>query len=255
MAQEIQQTALAVVLSDNIEIDYNPNAEVFYTIAVPVYNEEEGLPVVLSKIFDLVGDSKRFEVLVVNDGSTDGTGGVALSYPCRLISHSTNLGKGEAMKTAVRHAKGQNIIFIDADDTYPPEVILDIARDLDSYDMVVASRFYGKENIPPLNRFGNAIFRSLIQRIYGFSAYDPLTGMKGIKKELISKMNLKPKGFGIGVDICIQATLMKLSIKDIHIHYQPRVGRSKMRIIRGTYCIMSVIIANIGPRLTQIFGK
>lgn len=247
--------AIASRLFNNMEADCPVKTEVLYTIAVPAYNEEEALPVVLSKIFDLLGNDDLFEVLVVNDGSTDGTAEVALSFPCRLISHTTNLGKGEAMKTAVRNARGRNIIFTDADDTYPPDAILDIARDLDRYDMVIASRFYGQENIPPLNRFGNAVFRKLIQGIYGFTAYDPLTGMKGIKKEYISKMDLKPKGFGIGVDICIKATLMKLSIKDIHIHYQPRIGQTKMRIVSGTYRILSVIIANIGPRLAQIVQK
>lgn len=225
-----------------------------YTIAVPAYNEEEALPVVLSKIFDLIGNDGRFEVLVINDGSTDRTREVALNYPCRTISHITNLGKGEAMKTAIRNARGEYIIFTDADDTYPPEGILEIAKHLGQYDMVVASRFYGQENIPPLNRFGNAVFRNLIHYIYGFSAFDPLTGMKGIKKKLIAEMDLRPKGFGIGVDICIKATLMKLSIKDIPIHYRPRIGQTKMRIIKGTYCIMSVIISNIGSRLVQVLG-
>ncbi len=157
-----------------------------YSIIIPAYNEEEGLPVVLDKIIKIIDDS--FEIIVVNDGSTDNTALVAQKYPCRLINHSINQGKGKAMKTGVQQARGENVLFIDADDTYPAETILEIAAALENYDYAVASRSVGKQNIPAFNRIGNAIFRNSIRYIYGFKAYDPLTGLYGLKKSYFEKM-------------------------------------------------------------------
>jgi len=113
-------------------------------IIIKHQNEEKGLPVVLEKILKIIDDS--FEILVVNDGSTDNTALVAQKYPCRLINHHINQGKGKAMKTGVQQARGENILFIDADDTYPVETILEIAAALENYDYAVASRSVGKQN-------------------------------------------------------------------------------------------------------------
>jgi Glycosyltransferases involved in cell wall biogenesis len=87
------------------------------TIIVPAYKEEEGLPIVLGGIFKILDDS--YEVIVVDDGSTDGTSEVASQFPCRVIRQEVNRGKGEALKTGFRLARGENIISMDADDTYP----------------------------------------------------------------------------------------------------------------------------------------
>ena len=87
------------------------------SVIIPAYNEEEGLPIVLGKLLPLIDDT--YEVIVVDDGSTDGTGDVAADFPCRVVRHASNHGKAQAMKTGIRAARGENLIFIDADDTYP----------------------------------------------------------------------------------------------------------------------------------------
>ena len=92
-----------------------------YSIVVPAYNEEAGIPVILKKILASVdGDH---EVLVVDDGSTDGTCSLASEFPCRVVRHAKNRGKGAALRTGARHASGQYVLFIDADDTYPAEAL------------------------------------------------------------------------------------------------------------------------------------
>ena len=86
------------------------------TVIVPAYNEEQGLAVVLDKLFQVLDDT--YEVIVVDDGSTDPTAEVARRFPCRLVQHEVNKGKGEALKTGFREARSESIIWIDADDTY-----------------------------------------------------------------------------------------------------------------------------------------
>ena len=85
------------------------------SIIIPSYNERDGLPLVLSKVYELIDGT--CEVIVVDDGSKDGTHEIASSFPCRVVRHEVNHGKGEAMKTGVREAQGENIIFTDADNT------------------------------------------------------------------------------------------------------------------------------------------
>lgn len=214
--------------------------EIKHSIIIPAYNEEAGLPVVLKDVFHLINNS--FEVIVVDDGSTDRTREVAEKFSCRLVCHVQNSGKGEAMKTGIREAKGENVIFIDADNTYPPEGIIEIAKALEWSDMALASRKMGQKNIPAFNRIGNAIFRNSIRYIYGFKGYDPLTGLYGLKKKYLEVMNLESNGFGIESEICIKAARMGLKVKDIHIMYRDRIGQAKLSGIKDGYRIFMTIL-------------
>ncbi|HAG08398.1 MAG TPA: hypothetical protein DCK87_02350, partial [Desulfotomaculum sp.] len=149
------------------------------------------------------------------------------------------------MKTGVQQARGENVLFIDADDTYPSETILEIAAALENYDYAVASRSVGKQNIPAFNRIGNAIFRNSIRYIYGFKAYDPLTGLYGLKKSYFEKMELCSKGFGIESEIAIKAASMGLKIKDIPIVYGERIGEAKLNGLKDGYKIARTIISHL----------
>jgi glycosyltransferase involved in cell wall biosynthesis len=196
------------------------------TVIIPAYNEEKGLPVVLESLFKAVDG--QCEVLVVDDGSRDGTSRVASGFRCGVIRHGRNRGKGEAMKTGVRHARGDSVIFIDADGTYPTEVIPHMVEELAFSDVVYCSRAGGRDNIPRLNRLGNAFFQSVLKYIYGFAACDYSTGLYGIRKRHLQKMRIQSRGFSIEPEIAIKATRMKLKMHDIPIQYQPRIGKPKL---------------------------
>ena len=208
----------------------NQTQSTLTTILIPAYNEEQGLPIVLEKISKLIDDS--YEVIVVDDGSTDRTSEVASQFPCRLIRHEVNRGKGEGLKTGIKNATGENIIWIDADDTYPVELIPKMAEALNSYDMVVCSRLHGRENIPKFNRIGNWLFHTMIRYIYGFKPYDPCTGLYGAKKRHLDKMHLSSKRFAIEPEISIKASRMKLKMLEIPIEYKARVGGTKLSAIK-----------------------
>ncbi len=202
-----------------------------HTILVPAYNEEAGLSVVLEKLFRVIdGD---YEVLVIDDGSTDSTPEVASRFPCRLIRHEVNKGKGEAIKTGFRNAIGNNIISIDADDTYPVDIIPQMAEALSSdSDLVVGSRFYGQENIPWFNRIGNFLIRNMIRCVYDYKPYDPLTGLWGLRKDVAEKIQPEAR-YAPDAEMQIKAARMRLRMKDYKINYSPRVGGTKLPPIKG----------------------
>lgn len=229
------------------------NVEPKTSIIIPAYKEEEGLPIILEKLFRVINENPKtepgtlnvehrtYEVIVVDDGSTDRTSEVALRFSVRLIKHEKNLGKGEALKTGIKNARGENIIWIDADNTYPVEVIPQMADSLKTYDMVVGSRRYGRENIPRFNRFGNFFLRNMIKGIYGFKPFDPLTGLWGVKKNYAEKI-LPTVRFAPDAEMGIKAARMKLRMQDIPITYGSRLGNSKLKAIRGGYEHLKLIL-------------
>ena len=214
--------------------------KILNTIIIPAWREEKGLPVVLSKVYQIIDDT--YEVIVVDDGSDDGTYRVASQFPCRFIRHEVNKGKGEALKTGISQAVGENIIWMDADDSYPPELIPQVVEALRTYDMVVCSRKWGKENIPLFNRLGNRIFRIMIKVIYGFKPDDPCSGLWGVKKSKLMIMRLSSKRFAIEPEIAMKGSRMKLKMLDIPIEYRERIGETKLNGIKvGLEDLLAII--------------
>jgi hypothetical protein len=203
----------------------NPPA-VVATIILPAYNEEAGIGFVLENLFRAVDG--KCEVLVVDDGSKDATSTIASAFRCGVIRHRENRGKGEAMMTGLRHASGEYVIFIDADGTYPEAVIPQMIDDLHSSDVVYCSRKRGRVNIPPLNRVGHKIFHNTIKRVYGFQGSDYCTGLYGIRKKHLDRMDIVSRRFAIEPEIAIKASRMRLKMRDIPIRYQPRKGKTKL---------------------------
>ena len=210
------------------------------TVVIPAYNEQDGIAAVLRDVFAAIGESD--EVLVVDDGSEDATYAVASSFPCRVVSHWRRQGKGAAMRTAIHLARGKNVVFIDADGSYPAAAIPEIARALAEYEMVVGSRVAGRENVPPFNRFGNAIFRGCIRLVFGFRPDDPLTGLYGLNRDRLLSMNLSSRGFGIEAEIAIKAACMGLRTSDISIEYGARIGQPKLNGLKDGFFIFLTIV-------------
>jgi glycosyltransferase involved in cell wall biosynthesis len=201
------------------------------TIIIPAYNEEDGIAIVLQNVFRVMDGTS--EVIVVDDGSDDATVEVASAFPCRIIKHETNQGKGEALKTGIKHATRESVIFIDADASYPVEVIPRMAELLERYDMVHCARTEGRDNIPPLNRLGGAIFQGLLRYVYGFRVRDYCTGLYGAKRCYLQRMDLSSRGFDIEPEIAVKASRMKLQMQEIPIEYRPRVGETKLNSFKA----------------------
>jgi hypothetical protein len=210
------------------------------SIVIPAYNEEAGLGVVLEKLYEVIDDS--YEVLVIDDGSTDATRAVASRYSCTVLSHTRNLGKGAALQTGIDSAQAEQVIFIDADDSYPVEAIPILEERLRGADVVFGERNTGRDNIPFFNRFGNRFIAGLLRILYGFKGTDPLTGFYGIKKERFQHMEIRSSGFAIEAEIALKAARMGLAVDGFSITYRERLGASKLRAIHDGYRICQTIL-------------
>ena len=211
------------------------------TVVLPAYNEETGLKALLPSLLALSRD--RFEVVVVDDGSTDATASLAESMGCRVVRHAANAGKGVAVRTGLMAARGEKVIIMDADDTYPVDAVIEIIDRLDECEMVVGVRTLGRKNIPLLNRIGNAILTTAIRVASGSRWTDPLTGFYGLRRTALERMNLESNGFSVEAEIAMKSARLGLRVMDHPIVYRARAGASKLHPLRDGIRIAVMIFA------------
>jgi len=172
------------------------------------------------------------EVIVVDDGSTDGTFEVAQERGVVVVRHRVNQGKGAAMATGVAVSRGDYLVFMDADATYPSSSIPQLVEELWNYDIVRGERPKDSANIPAINRFGNRVFNQLVASFHQLEGNDIMSGLYGMTREAYQKLGLESFGFDIEVEIGIKAKQRGLTVGTIDIEYHPRVGDKKLRPVK-----------------------
>lgn len=203
------------------------------SLIIPAFNEEKGLPLVLSEYHSYVD-----EMIVVDDGSTDGTYGASsilfTKYPnMRIFRHDSNQGKARALRTGVEHASGEIIIFTDADCTYPARYVPDLIQEIyKGADLVLGARLGNRRNIPAFNRLGNAIFSYLATYISCMKIRDSQTGLRAFKRDMFEKLDVKARGLEFETKMTVRAAKLGYKIVEVPIEYGERVGDSKLRPVR-----------------------
>jgi hypothetical protein len=215
------------------------HSNILATVILPAYNEALALPKVLEEL-SLVLD-EQYEVIVVDDGSNDDTANIVAAYPCRLIRHVSNRGKGAAVRTGIRYARGENIIIMDADATYPVDVLPKIVELLKENDVVRCIRQQTSENMPLINKVGNWIFDFLMKNV-GLDSEDQLSGLYGLRRDKLLNMNLEADGFDLEAEVSIKARTHKLKAMTFPIVYHARLGEKKLRPWQDGWHILSRII-------------
>lgn len=225
------------------------------TVIVPAFNEERALPVVLAALASLRGQG--IDVVVVDDGSTDGSARVARETGVRVVQLEHNSGKAAAVRAGLATVTSDKVVVIDADGTYPADAIPEVVRLLDEYDVVVGVRTSGREHIPPLNRIGNGVIRTAVHWFSGFRSADPLTGLYGLHRRHLEAMRLDSEGFGLEVEIGVKVARMGLRWVDLPIRYGERIGESKLNAVRDGIVIGRTLIRTLfgRPRLRPLPGR
>jgi glycosyltransferase involved in cell wall biosynthesis len=211
------------------------------SLILPAYNEEPGLRATLRAVRAL-GIDLDLEVIVVDDGSTDGTPQVAIEAGVALLRHPANRGKGAALRTGMAAARGERLVTMDADTTYPASAIPHILELLDEHDYVSAARRTGRTHIPLVNRLGSSAIAPLIRLLSGSRLADPLTGMYALRRSAFDELHPNAEGFGIETEIAMRAALRSLRTAQLWISYGAREGRSKLHPVRDGSVILWTIL-------------
>jgi len=212
------------------------------TVIVPAYNEEEGLERVVQRIKKVVDGS--YEIIVVDDGSKDKTAEIAKGLGVRFLQHKVNQGKGTALGTGISNAQGKIIVFIDADNTYPPEAIPAMVKAIGEYDIVTATRTVkGGKEMSLLNRIGNKVIIGLMRFFHRIHTRDPLSGLRAAKKEVFDKIKLQSRDFRVETEFTIKSTHAGFRNKDMPIDYEERAGHAKLNPVKDGAKIILLIFS------------
>jgi glycosyltransferase involved in cell wall biosynthesis len=211
------------------------------TVILPAYNEASALPTVLADLYAVL--DPHYEIIVVDDGSTDETAAAARAFPCHVVRHKANRGKGAAVRTGIHYARGDFIVVMDADATYPAEAVPRLVDMLADCDLVRCSRLRNTQHMPVVNRIGNLLFDLLLGFAHGLDGSDHLSGLYGLRREALMRLRLEAEGFDLEAEIGIKARIRGLRVKSFTIPYSPRMGEKKLRPWRDGVTILGRILA------------
>lgn len=212
------------------------------TIIVPAYNENNSIRQTIEDLKNLPGD---YEIIVVDDCSTDGTTEQIKGVGVKTFRHQFNRGYGASLKTGIMHATTDTIVITDADATYPNAKIPELVSTYldEELDMVVGARTTAHAEIPLIRRPAKWFITRLASYLSGTRIPDLNSGLRVMKKEVLEKfINILPNGFSFTTTITLAMITNNYSVKYIPIDYFRRRGKSKIRPIYDTLNFIQLII-------------
>ena len=203
-------------------------ADARVSVVIPALNEEESLPLVLAA---LPGD-RVHEIVVVDNGSTDGTARVAVAAGARVVAELRR-GYGQACLTGLAALDAPDVIaFVDADfSDHPEELSRVLAPVLENRaDLVIGSRMIGDREpgaMLPQALFGNRLATLLI-RLFWNVRFTDLGPFRAVRADALERIDMRDRDFGWTVEMQIRAAQLGLRCAEVPVSYRKRVGRSKI---------------------------
>lgn len=215
-----------------------------FTLVIPAYNEEHAIGQTLRQLLDLLPAAGSWEIIVVDDGSTDNTAVQARTLPgIKVLSHETNRGYGAALKTGIRNANYDLIAIIDADGTYPLEQLPRLVALSPDCDMVVGARTGAKVSYPKIRTIGKYGLIKFAEWIAYRRIPDINSGMRVFRKAAAMRfIKLLPDSFSFTLTITLAMLTNGYRVKFEPIDYYPRIGKSKIKPIKDTLRFIQLIL-------------
>jgi len=212
------------------------------SIIIPAYNEEKGILDVLNQLKHFRG---LYEIIIVDDGSTDKTYELIRNLNFKIIRHPYNKGYGAALKTGIRNSESDVLLFMDADGQHQPDDIERILEYIGTYDMVVGKRTKSS-NVSLLRRIGKKIMSWVANYLSGREIPDLNSGFRAIKKDVVKEfMHILPNSFSFTTTITLACMLAGYSVHYIPIHAPERVGKSKIKPFKDGYNFIILMIRTV----------
>lgn len=221
------------------------------TILLPAFNEELAIGRVLSEIVESLADvSVAYEILVVDDASTDRTVECAEQFaascwqcPVRIVRCPVNRGAGAARKRGVREARGEIVVMLDADGTYPAASIPELLRHFPAYDQVNGARTSEQGTLPWLRKPAKWFIRKLACYLTGHKIPDLNTGLKAFKRaEMLPWLWVVPDGFSCVTTMTLAFLTNGYAVKYVPTPYRARIGRSKFHPVKDTAAYLATVL-------------
>lgn len=210
------------------------------SVIIPAKNEEHGLRKILPELRRQLPDA---ELIVIDDGSTDGTRSVSEELGATVIQHPYSKGNGAAIKTGVRHASGKTIICLDADGQHRPDELPDLLEHFHNhnYDMLVGSRSFGSQaNV--FRGLANRFYNWLATTMVGHPVRDLTSGLRVIDaKKFRQFLYLLPNGFSYPTTITMAFFRSGYSVGYYDFNAEQRIGKSHINIARDGIRFLLII--------------
>lgn len=241
------------------------------SVVIPVKNEANNIQEVISKTHDVL-KGYTYEIIVVDDGSVDATSDISKRNNAMVVQHPSNLGKGAAMNTGVKHAKGQVVVFIDGDGAHDPNEIPKIMKPIlnDAVDLTIGSRNIRGSKVeigPKLRKFSNFLASQVISFIVSFllplltfskvsfsntQFTDCTSGFRAIKRGAWFKLGLISRGFEIETEMLYEAVRQNLATEEVAVDCHWDSTFSKLSIIRDGFKTLIIIIVKL---VSDLMGR
>lgn len=214
------------------------------SVFFPAYNEEKNLRQVVVKSVDILRKiTERWEIIIVDDGSTDRTGIIANKLAekirgIRVIHHKPNRGYGASLKSGLYGSKYQWIAFTDADGQFDFSEICDLIKTQKATQADLAVGYYIKRKVPFFRKINTFLWQVVVNTLFGLNVRDIDCGFKLISKKVVDSIPKleSERGAFISSEFLIKAKKAGFKIVEIGVHHYPRVQG------KGTGANLDVII-------------
>jgi glycosyltransferase involved in cell wall biosynthesis len=211
------------------------------SVAMITMNEEAAVGMVIENIKKFCPDA---EILIV-DSSSDKTPEIATSLGAKVIRQFPPQGYGNAMNLALRSAKGEVVVTLDCDNTYPAHRIPELAKLIldEGNDVVDGGRLASKpEAMPWINYFANIIFARLASILFLKNIKDLHSGMRAYRRTVIEEINCDPHGAALPVELLLRPIKENFKVKLVDIEYHDRIGDSTMQPLDSAWWTLKRIL-------------
>lgn len=212
-----------------------------HSLVIPAHNEAKNLQKLLKKAYSVLKKTKKkFEIIVVNDNSTDNSDEILKKLnekikELRIVTRTKNPGAGYAIREGLGKVRGDIIITMDGDLSHDPAEIANFLKFLKNYDMICGSRYAkgGKAEMTYSRILVSRLFNLIFRKLIGIPVKDFTSGFRAYKAKIIDKIELKSKKFGIFIEIPLKAHLAGFKLTEIPISYHERgFGKSNLNYFK-----------------------
>jgi len=214
------------------------------TIIIPAHNEEEELALLLQETSRALEGKITARIIVVDDGSEDGTEIVAKELGADVLSLQRTHGYGYALRAGLRDATGSVVVFLDADGGYDPAEIPKLVDLIlkEKADFVMASRYLKpRRKMSLMLRIGNFLLALSVRMILGVKVTDFNTGLKAIRRSVINDFDLKENESTINIELVTQAVKREKKIVEIPTTHRMRFPTRAKKLLDGFRILRSLL--------------